>query len=1231
MVLFLLCLLTALWAVPAQTQVVTAGKHKYLSVVPAPGKVIIDGSLDDWDLSGEILCYDFPQTAERRHARLALMYDQEALYIGAFFKDFSPLMNMVNPRTDAVRGWDADCLQFRVIGDPTVPFPPTVAKEAPNAGVDTMLWYYTGADEPAICVNPLTLLTNGSMKYGVPAVYIGAETQMAFRKVENGYFLEARVPYQRFGITGKPAPGTRMAATVQFLWGNEKGTKYATSVNELTMGGTFSYQTYMNWGYLLFEATGKLARAREELPKPLEVAKTLHFTYQLLHERQVSLGIFDAQGQLVRTLLTGNARPAGTVQEAWDGLNDFGDPLPPGKYTYKALTHTDIAQKFVVSIHNAGTPPWVTADGAGSWGGDHGVPLDAACSGDRVYLLWNAAEAGWNLIACTLDGKKLWGTWTAQKYSSPNSIATDGKTVFVSQQDGITAQDAATGRPAPFAGDRRGIDIEGGDVTDLAYDQHHLYALARGKVLDIQLPEATIVKSVTVGESKGLVAIPGTRSVLTVRADGSVCRVNLTDGAIWVLFNTTLVRPFDLTLAPDGKRLFISDQGRGEQTVKVYSFPAGKLLGTVGKPGGRPAIGPFDPHGLFQPGGLAFDSTGRLWVTEMDSTPKRISVWQPTGKQGQLVTQFFGASSYAVTGSVDPEHPEYVYVHNTRWIVDYDHGTVRPDATICRPGYFGPQPDFGSTANNIQVVRAHGRTFLFQNTSVWEWLGDHAVPIAEFGDNWTWYDLNHDGFKQPDEITRGTGPFNNFFWGTVIGPDLAIEEYDGNKVFLRPVKAWRDGLPIWATGHERQLLITGGEYAWTGIWDAGRQRCYKLETNDGYYSNDLRRNGIACYTADGKRLWRFMAGIGMDVGDVPLTKPGEIRGAQKFIGLIDSGRDHAGELVAVNGYYGNFNMLNEDGLFVAEFCHDNRRGHALDSTVLLPEGFSGFLFRHAQTGKVYLIGGDSDARIWEITGLESLQRFNGELTITARDVDGVVKALADYQQAGGAATTTGMLRTVKPVTVDGDLSEWDFTHAVSIPAGDARGGSAMAMCDAQNLYVAYRVADDSPFTNTGKDWAYLFKTGDLVDLILCTDPTLDTQRTAGKGDLRLLFAPYGGKPVVVLNQKVAVGGPAAPLTFTSPTGAEFYERVTLLENARVAVITTPDGYTLEAVIPLAELGFQPQANKIYPFDVGILYGDPGGAKTILRAYWANRHTTITGDIPTESRIQPAYLGKAQVE
>ena len=170
----------------------------------------------------------------------------------------------------------------------------------------------------------------------------------------------------------------------------------------------------------------------------------------------------------------------------------------------------------------------------------------------------------------------------------------------------------------------------------------------------------------------------------------------------------------------------------------------------------------------------------------------------------------------------------------------------------------------------------------------------------------------------------------------------------------------------------------------------------------------------------------------------PLTQPGDIRGACKFIGIIDSGKNHAGELIAVNGYYGDYNLINEDGLFVAEFCSDNRRGGSLGPNVVCPEGFSGFLLQHPKTKKVYLLGGDTDARIWEIKGLDTLQRFNGTLTITAADVQIVTEALADYKtaSAGGAKVIT-LRHPAKPVTIDGKLDEWDMDNAVAIQADAA--------------------------------------------------------------------------------------------------------------------------------------------------------------------------------------------------
>jgi hypothetical protein len=48
------CLVAPAIASPCLANDNGRGRHKQLYAVPAPGKVTIDGKLDDWDLSGQI-------------------------------------------------------------------------------------------------------------------------------------------------------------------------------------------------------------------------------------------------------------------------------------------------------------------------------------------------------------------------------------------------------------------------------------------------------------------------------------------------------------------------------------------------------------------------------------------------------------------------------------------------------------------------------------------------------------------------------------------------------------------------------------------------------------------------------------------------------------------------------------------------------------------------------------------------------------------------------------------------------------------------------------------------------------------------------------------------------------------------------------------------------------------------------------------------------------------------
>src|ERR1039457_5582837 len=105
------------------------GRHQQLYAVPVKGKVTIDGKLDDWDLYGQIWVYVVSETAEMQSAKLAMMYDQDALYISGVVRDSSPMMNRHDPNVDPERAWDADVCQVFLNLDPSMGYPVTISKE----------------------------------------------------------------------------------------------------------------------------------------------------------------------------------------------------------------------------------------------------------------------------------------------------------------------------------------------------------------------------------------------------------------------------------------------------------------------------------------------------------------------------------------------------------------------------------------------------------------------------------------------------------------------------------------------------------------------------------------------------------------------------------------------------------------------------------------------------------------------------------------------------------------------------------------------------------------------------------------------------------------------------------------------------------------------------------------------------------------------------------------------
>ena len=93
---------------------------------------------------------------------------------------------------------------------------------------------------------------------------------------------------------------------------------------------------------------GNLGIVPTVLPNPAEGKSTVRFT--LAREERVTVGIFDVQGCVVRTLFVGRM-PAGEHSLAWDGTSNSGVRVADGVYFARLETVKSSHTKKVTRLH----------------------------------------------------------------------------------------------------------------------------------------------------------------------------------------------------------------------------------------------------------------------------------------------------------------------------------------------------------------------------------------------------------------------------------------------------------------------------------------------------------------------------------------------------------------------------------------------------------------------------------------------------------------------------------------------------------------------------------------------------------------------------------------------------------------------------------------------------------------------------------------------------------------
>jgi len=1248
--------------------------NRGLHAVPAPGAVKIDGDLADWDLSGAITCCkDVEHLLDTESCRVAAMWDKENLYLAFVFRDATPMQNNVDPVTMRGNGWRSDAAQLR----------------CNMAGFISHIdaWYYTPGKKPAMTVHYGPAGAKDAPKVDRPPYpeQLGAEEAFRAAPDGKGYTQEIKLPWKVITVDGKmPPKGADLRLGLEMFWGDRDAQSWPRSrvTDNLAEGETqtdFFWTNTKAWGRLILEEKGQIKLP----PPPWQAAKKpepqgpVAIKLSLFRDSFVTLAIEDEAGNRVRSLLGGRKFEHGDHTVTWSGLDDRERVLPPGRYRWVGFTRDPIEVRWRMSFYQPNRRvPWTNAAGTGAWGPDHGNLLAVATGEGRVFLGGLGAEAGIPLFACDEKGNKLWSIRSGE----PDHLAyADGVLyAYTSRGDsnwlGITPRgvmefDAKTGQ---------WLDIVGGDgkptrrlallddkemAAGFAADKDGLYLSVKDKSVIRAFDRKTF-------QPKRDYPLPGAGPIfalgngrLLVATPKAILLLDLRSGATKTLFTGDFAAAQAVTC--DARDTLCVAMGAPLHQVWLYRRAwLGMRREAIGRAGGRTQNGWYDPReGFLNPCSVAFDASGQLWVVENGQRPKRVSVW----RNGRWVHDFIGDTGYGGGGVINPVDPTMAFYGDMQFRIDLATG----DWQLKQLGFVLPEgaEKFGlargagdhATGSDLAaeymmafrggpyVMTCRGVRQVFRERRDGRWaLCLHIDPKEKIA----WTDLNDDCKVQENEISRGGQEADwggTDYWG--MRPSQNLDLYftrgvakPGLRLRLRGMTP--GGTPVY--DFSRFEPMAGECQNGIGLRDGSYNSGCAGERGD--YFGEMRRifpGGVArrCYWFRGENTGRWT---------YRLPEPGVVLYPFQAHGVADL--PEGGEVVCWVSDFGQRYLFTDDMLYIDQLFADARSsfenwpdepkaGFLANPMAPGQESFHGFFTRLAD-GRYILTSGFTDCRVFEITGLDSIKRMAGEIELKPEHM-ARVREIRDFRLAGGKGRSTFTIRRIaKPPALDGKLAGWSREGAARIPVDAERSAEVLTACDQDNLYVAWAVRDPSPMLNTASRWELAFKGGDAVDLMW--RPPREGEAPAGPlssghrladpvvrpGDLRLLITVSDGKPRAVLYRPVSPT--KHPFAFDAFQGAGrgnavVMDEVRLADEIKAAIQRGKDGYVVQAAIPWSLLGGVPKAGAEARIDFGVLFGDPQGGPTVLRAYWSNKETNITSDIPSEARLQPGNWSACRIQ
>jgi len=1254
----------------------TETENQNIRVLPVPGKLTVDGTASGWDLSGGVFCcWDVENQRDKMAVWLHAMYDAENFYILARFTDETPLSNPGSTGGDM--GFQGDSLQLRIVVDPENHRTP-------------MCWLTAWRDRDGKDVIDLAFPYDDKHLAIKDAKEKGAKQAFTVNADGKGYIQEMSIPWALLRAAPfTPKAGQKILLSAEPNFNTSAG--YRISMKDIFRPGitpdrVFSFRAIQCWGFATFMPKGnvepqslRLADAREftvtmdngvpaidwtGLFESKQREGFVNIEFEMPEDGTVSLNIKNAEGRVVRQLLTAEFFTKGKHSVPWDGLSNMshlrpGEVVEAGDYTWEAIYHKGIGLRLVGWADNAGRAPYDIP--GGNWGGDHGAPHAVATDGESMYLGWSGAEAGQGIVCTDLEGNVKWRHKQGGFGNAHQITVLDGIVYVYNKQQSEKHVYRLTALKGEYS------DWEGSDSAMLEVGDGVVAMESRdGKLYLAQNGEIRILDTKTGKELKKY-PVPGIKD-LALGADGSVYVLRESSGGILAAVQrleavATLVEvPNATCLTVDAEGNFYVGVRNPDNQVKVFN-KEGKLTRTIGKQGGRPLVGKWDKDGMLFIQALCLDKNGVLWVAEHDEHPKRFSCWNAA--DGTFKKEFFGPTAYgAGGGAISPEDPLVMVGTGCEWKLDPETGKsecvgvfTRMDVAQSR---FGRSPD-----GRLYVVIGSGRgyrpTFIYERIAAGEYklrtridaISEDIHPLGFLTGKITglrvWSDANDDQTEQWGEVKVYKLPPKEELGGWISGwyanmsPDLT---FYGGLYQIAPTGWTACGAPLYDLAKAKKLPAPENWATRKGYQQPSQGSADgTLVLYNGQYAAE--HSDFQCFDIEsGKLLWTYPNNyVGVHGGHrAPPPQVGMIRAAYDIVG-VGTLPEPIGEIFVIATDRSEWHVLTGRGfylthLFEPDLLKFNFPNVAVPGAITdnIPPGLGaedfGGSIEVGDDGNLYIQAGKTAYVNHRVVGLDTVRELKGgAFTVSEGDL---VLANEFREKLAQASVGTRIAMVKKqPVEFTGDLrKDFGVKDLLTFQKKAADRTEVAIGYDDEMLYLGFNVTDATPWVNGASDAAEMYTRGDTVDFQVGANAAADKKRgAAALGDMRISIGNLKGKPTAVLFKPISEE--KAPRKFFSGIVRDGWEVqfVKVLENAKIEVKADAKDkrYVVEAAIPLKDIGFAPVAGTSYSGDVGVTFGDTTGAKTILRSYWNNQATGIVADDVYELALEPKNWGQILFE